>query len=202
MMTRCHLSNQLAQQAVTHYLSVCNVQVLIVRSNPADQGHHNYCTYLTEMQTGMGNFWMREQRMPTVSAPPGLNTTYQCTSSNDRAETSVWTSNSPTLINYLHDGSIAEQIVEGIFALKTTAVFPAMSSKGMGCAACNASMRKDSPLHSRDVRTCRHPDVVPKFWDCPACQDEKLMRYRNPRESPIQDTHMRLANADSLDDEQ
>jgi len=56
-----------------------------------------------------------------------------------------------------------------------------MTRGGRGCAACNASMRKDSPLHTREPMKCLHPHVKPVYWECPACQDERQMTYRNSR---------------------
>ena len=50
---------------------------------------------------------------------------------------------------------------------------------GKGCPACAVgSLRRDSPMHTRDPRTCRWPDIAPRHWECPACQDDK---YRNAR---------------------
>ncbi len=48
----------------------------------------------------------------------------------------------------------------------------------MGCPACHNSLRKDSPMHTRNPATCSHPNIVPVYWDCPGCRDD---RGRNPR---------------------
>ena len=54
-----------------------------------------------------------------------------------------------------------------------------MPAGGRGCPPCAVrSLRRDSPMHTRDRRTCRWPDVVSRHWECPACQDDK---YRNAR---------------------
>ena len=53
-----------------------------------------------------------------------------------------------------------------------------LPSGGMGCPACHNSLRKDSPMHTRNPATCSHPDIVPVYWDCPGCCDD---RGRNPR---------------------
>ena len=50
--------------------------------------------------------------------------------------------------------------------------------KGLGCPACNNSLRRDSPQHTRNPKTCRQSHVKPQYWSCPACVDDK---GRNPR---------------------
>ena len=49
---------------------------------------------------------------------------------------------------------------------------------GMGCAACHNSYRQDSPKHTRDPLTCSFPNVLPYYWKCPSCTEDK---FRNPR---------------------
>ena len=59
-------------------------------------------------------------------------------------------------------------------------VAPVIPAGGSGCPACNANMRRESPLHTRDPNTCRQHRIKPKKWECPAC-GEREGRYLNPR---------------------
>ena len=44
---------------------------------------------------------------------------------------------------------------------------------GAGCPACHNRLRNDSPLHTRDPTSCRHPNIKSKKWECPACEEVK-----------------------------
>ena len=59
---------------------------------------------------------------------------------------------------------------------------PVLPARGMGCTGCDQGLRRDSPVHSRDPTTCRHPDILPVRWECPACQDDKgrSSRFTDP----------------------
>ena len=46
------------------------------------------------------------------------------------------------------------------------------------------SLRKDSPLHSRDPRECKQSKIPPVRWSCPGCQEARpntLDRYQNSK---------------------
>ena len=55
-----------------------------------------------------------------------------------------------------------------------------LPAKGLGCPACNASMRYESPAHTRNPATCRWPNIQPTAYGCPTCKSAED-QYRNPR---------------------
>ena len=57
---------------------------------------------------------------------------------------------------------------------------PSMPRRGFGCAACNASLRAQSPKHTRIAGSCRFPHVESKPYKCPTCKEAEN-RYYNSR---------------------
>ena len=62
----------------------------------------------------------------------------------------------------------------------TPPVPPALPAGGMGCPACNANMRRASPMHTRNSLTCRQSHVTSEPWECPTCVARE-QDYQNPR---------------------
>ena len=64
----------------------------------------------------------------------------------------------------------------------STTPIPRPPPGGLGCPACANKIRNDSVQHTRNPATCRHHNVTPVKWSCPACQDDK---GRNSRRDDI-----------------
>ena len=63
-----------------------------------------------------------------------------------------------------------------------------MPRRGLGCAACNASLRAQSPKHTRVAGSCRFPHIDSKPYKCPACTAAED-KYMNPRRNAKGHTH-------------
>ena len=59
---------------------------------------------------------------------------------------------------------------------------PMVPTGGLGCPGCHNRLRHSSPYHTRNPRTCRHPEVRPVPYACKTCDDSEA-KGRNPRGS-------------------
>ena len=57
---------------------------------------------------------------------------------------------------------------------------PEIPHGGLGCGACNANMRRESPQHTRDPHTCKQSRIASKPYECPVCASREA-RYSHPR---------------------
>ena len=49
-----------------------------------------------------------------------------------------------------------------------------LPAKGLGCPACHASMRYESPAHTRNPATCRWPNIQPQLMDVPHASQQRI----------------------------